>query len=696
MYAVDKTQRNTSQLRVSTNDEFHTKKSRATKRIVALAIASALCFLSAAHANEVYQEAGKAGSTTSWESPEYLKSHGLSVINASQAYAQGYTGKDVTIGVVDSGILTKHIELSGEKFQGATAQGSYYKNDTRYPFASLGLGGSFDDKTGEFKKGQAFETNGEWILGINDAHGTHVTAVVAGNRNGVGSHGVAFDANIVEGNTGGTDNMTYGAYQDYNYFKAVWEAVAQKGAKVINNSWGTNIRVDNDSSHHYNVGDIGSTFDYMSGQNGIEKEYYLFRQDAKKNGGKHFMDAAYEVAKAHRLVQIFTNGNRRFQNPYHRANLPFFNPSAEKYWIAAGGVEKCPDGSMIIYGDANRDDDTPFGGGGYNRAGVAKWWTVTSPTNVWGAYVTLDGQYDGDGNATEKSNGWKNAGGTSNAAPHIAGSMGVLMQRFPYMTATQIRDTLFTTASNQTWALNEKNQKVGEPKLLDQWDGPAGVPDNDYGWGIIDLGKAIYGPGQFLGDFMIHMDQDDTWSNDITDIALKTRQLEDEAEGELWLQRKSRLDDKIRSKKATQEEIWEYQYKLLRAQARTRRAQQGYQGRLIKSGKGSLTLLGTNSFTGGIKITEGTLVALPQSLGTGTVLVKENATLRLKSLATVEKAGPTGFVTQSLAAKDVNVNVTLEKGATLILKKADQTEDKITATETVMLVIKGGSMRITH
>lgn len=170
-----------------------------------------------------YAETGKLGSTKSWESAEYTKSHALKFINASQAYAEGYTGKGVLIGIVDSGAELAHTDLSGGRIFGVTASGTYYHDGDRYPFDQF-AGGQADDKTGEYEKGEAFETNGDWILGINDAHGTHVTSVAAGNRNGIGSHGVAFDSDVAVGNTGGTDNMNYGPYQDYNYFYAVWDA----------------------------------------------------------------------------------------------------------------------------------------------------------------------------------------------------------------------------------------------------------------------------------------------------------------------------------------------------------------------------------------------------------------------------------------------------------------------------------------
>ncbi len=81
--------------------------------------------------------------------------------------------------------------------------------------------------------------------------------------------------------------------------------------------------------------------------------------------------------------------------------------------------------------------------------------------------------------------------GTSFSAPAITASLAVLKERFDYLTATQIRDTLLTTATD----LGEK-----------------GV-DNVYGWGLINLKKAVNGPTQFLNDETITVTRDDHWSN---------------------------------------------------------------------------------------------------------------------------------------------------------------------------------------
>lgn len=59
-----------------------------------------------------YSEQGQAGNTKSWESAEYLKDWGLTSMNASTAYALGFNGSGVKIGVMDSGVLLNHPEIS--------------------------------------------------------------------------------------------------------------------------------------------------------------------------------------------------------------------------------------------------------------------------------------------------------------------------------------------------------------------------------------------------------------------------------------------------------------------------------------------------------------------------------------------------------------------------------------------------------
>ena len=130
-------------------NEAQKSHGKPSKCAVAVAVA-ATALLSAGIANATYVEEGKLGSTSSWESEEYgtdgyisqqKNQHGLTHINASQAYAEGYTGKGVLIGVVDSGALLSHSELNDGRIFGVTASGTYYKDGTRYPFAGIGQTG---------------------------------------------------------------------------------------------------------------------------------------------------------------------------------------------------------------------------------------------------------------------------------------------------------------------------------------------------------------------------------------------------------------------------------------------------------------------------------------------------------------------------------------------------------------------------
>ena len=638
-------------------NEVQKSHGKPTKAALTAAVMAVALFSGVASA--AYVEPGIQGNISSWETPEYNKDHGMALINASTAYAEGLNGKGVLIGIVDSGALLSHPELKTNRIFPVTATGTYVKDGTRYPFAYMGQTGEAKNRFGVYHKGEKFKVGGDFILGHNDSHGTHVTGVAAGNRNGEEAHGVAWAAKVAIGNTGGSDNMNYGPYQDYGYFKAVWEATAKTGAKLINNSWGTNVRIG-DTSHHFDVGQIGTEGEEVADNvqrkdfyttNSVT-EYYLFKKDAKDNGGKNFMDAAFEVAQKYNLIQIFTNGNRRFQNPFYRAAYPFYNPEAEQYWIAAGSVQRNPeDGSYTIYGDVNKADDNSWGAGGHNHAGFAKWWTVTSPTDAWNAAVD---------NKTGKPFN-KVAGGTSNAAPHIAGSMAILMQRYAYMTPTQVRDVLFTTANRTDNGIGEALYGSDGDKLDPK------VPDEDYGWGVIDLGKAIYGPGQFFGTFDVAVKGDDVWHNSISDEAIQARGEEDRAQMQKYSKRIAELKA---LEKLSDQQGWELEYKSKRLASIKDREAQGWTGKLVKHGKGDLTLTAVNSYTGGTQVAEGKLAGMTESFGTAPVTVDGGATLELHKSFTIVKAGQTGEVAVNSVGTDKtsdDAQVVLKAGSVLSL-----------------------------
>lgn len=602
-----------------------------------------------------YIEPGKIGDIKSWETDEYKAYWGLGSMNASVAYAKGATGKGVKLGVVDSGMLLSHQEFAGGRITGTTAKGEYSKDGMRYPDAEHGnapfkqKNSDEKDRTnkGEFKKGQKFETNGDWIAGVNDSHGTHVGGTIAANRNGSGTHGVAWESRLYSGNTGGNDGMTYGPNQDYGYFYAVYNELAKSGVRAINNSWGSNRRVN--SSYPGAEGYSGTP---GTATNPTEPKHHLYLKDldtAKKayyqfvvSGQKNFMDAAYEVAKKYRIIQVFTAGNRDgMEESYTRAMLPYFRPDAEKLWLNVTGQTD---------GNAQR----------FNTAGHSRWWTIAAPgTDIKSPVVDVK---------TGKA-GYDSWGGTSMAAPHVTGALGVIMSRYSYMTNEQARDVLLTTARQTKYSF-----KKNDTSKLSGWTSEHGVPDKRWGWGIVDIGRAMFGPGQFLGKFDVNMDVDDVWSNDISDKAIKFRKTEDDADAAAWAVRKAQLDAK--GGNLTTEERAEYNVELAREQARAYRAAEGYKGTLIKRGSGTLTLAGNNTYSGDTIIKDGQITALNQSLKNSNVIVENGGALKIKKSLTVQEVKtdvfnkPKEFVNKTRTATSDTVTATIKQGGRFVVSHA--------------------------
>ena len=92
---------------------------------------------------------------------EYNNQAGLASVNALGLNDYGYTGNGIKVGVVDSGIAKTHAEFDGRTIYGQD-------------FASSGTGYGYDE----------------------NGHGSHVASIIAGERDGSGMRGVAYDATL--------------------------------------------------------------------------------------------------------------------------------------------------------------------------------------------------------------------------------------------------------------------------------------------------------------------------------------------------------------------------------------------------------------------------------------------------------------------------------------------------------------------
>ena len=224
--------------------------------------------------------------------------------------------------------------------------------------------------------------------------------------------------------------------------------------------------------------------------------------------------------------------------------------------------------------------------------------------------------------------------GTSMAQPHATGALALIMDRFSYMTNEQALSVMETTAVQNATVNNSSGVAVA--------NATAGqivvAPDERNGWGTVSVKNAMNGPGQFTGRFAVNTQgQNDVWSNNISDTAIKARKVEDAAEAVTWNATKvaNGWTNGLPAG-ASADDQTAYQVGMARELARSTRI---YEGSLAKLGDGTLVLSGNNSYSGGTTLQGGALVAASATaFGSGDVSVF-GGTLATRSASTVQIGG---------------------------------------------------------
>ncbi len=223
---------------------------------------------------------------STFETPEYWGSGGLDLIHASDAYAKGYTGDNVLVAVMDSGIAANH-----EKFK--------YK---LYP--------GYDIITGKSVR-----------TDDSDGHGTHVSGIIAAQKTGKGMHGVAYNADLLP-----IRILTH--EEDISFDRHLNNAIRhsiKKGARINNNSWG-----------YVNFSDDGFTY-YSTPLGDITREDI-------ENECPLQIAAFQEATLIHDQIFVFAAGNLQNttqyqENPGIMAMLPAEFPEFKGRWLAVVNVD---------------------------------------------------------------------------------------------------------------------------------------------------------------------------------------------------------------------------------------------------------------------------------------------------------------------------------------------------------------------
>lgn len=303
----------------------------------------------------------RAQSPSPWETPEYFRSGALAQINAAQAYALGFTGAGVVVAIADSGLDARHPEFAGRVLPG-------YDFSRDRPI----LPGDLAD---------------------SDAHGTHVTGIVAAARDGVGMHGVAFDATVIPGRIGSYDSDHVRVLTADHYLSSAWGFLTSQGPSIINSSLAVkcDLHPGRCNVADYSRGDIDGFFPLT-----------IARAKAAVEAG---------------ALMVFAAGNDSQPHVDVLGGLPVLVPELERSWL------------VVVAVDAN-NQIASFS----NRCGSAKNFCLAAPG--------VDIYSTGPGGVPYRVDS-----GTSMAAPVVSGVAALVKEAFPWFTAHDLQQALLTTAT---------------------------------------------------------------------------------------------------------------------------------------------------------------------------------------------------------------------------------------------------------
>ena len=313
------------------------------------------------------------------DTQEYQQQYGLDLIKASSAYARGATGRGAIIGIMDSGVDNSHQELNGFN---KIVSGSYLVYQDRSP--------TTDEKR----------------------HGSHVSGIALGERDGSGIHGVAFDAqlffiSIELGTAGDTyEPATIDSTVDFTGIDDSWSQLEAEfvtnNVTVVNGSFGYQGNINDYTEQNIREA-FPKTIDVLAQPQKANQDKTIFVWAAGNGGG--YADQGVD-----------------YSSPEVFGGLAYLLPELRGNTAAVVSVDE--DGSISSFS---------------NRCGVAKDYCLAAPgRSILSIYAEDSPTYDSYGRAS----------GTSMAAPHVSGGIALLADYFEgQLGNTEILQRLFATAN---------------------------------------------------------------------------------------------------------------------------------------------------------------------------------------------------------------------------------------------------------
>ncbi|MBO4284985.1 MAG: S8 family serine peptidase [Alphaproteobacteria bacterium] len=355
-----------------------------------------------------------------FETAEYYEGNFLPVIKASTAYARFYTQdkngnlqsdlQKVNVGFLDSGLDATNADFAQTSIRGLNRDfGPCVAGDTtdcwRYENGEL----RFLTDANQFymmSEGQynawasAYGGNYDWNAAGKDSfapldnsrdhmHGSHISGIVAADKNDSGMHGVAFsNANLIM------------ARWDYMYApRLVISKLVDEGAQIINMSFAADSNT------------LPASL--------MNEEYY---QNNKATLDYWFAGGLIKAAQ-NNVVMVMAAGNKSNEQPGIYSG--FVNVDSLKDTIK----------NMLITVVATDENGQITGYS--NRCGVAKNFCIAAPGGTTMSPIISTGTQDV---------GTFDEHGTSMATAVVSGSLAFLMGAYPYLSAEEVVALMFETA----------------------------------------------------------------------------------------------------------------------------------------------------------------------------------------------------------------------------------------------------------
>jgi len=412
-----------------------------------------------------------------YETTEYYASYGLGVICAAERYAvteedgaPGF-GEGVNVGVFDDGFYAFHSELR-QSF--GTTEGDNW--DQVY---------------------NGYATIPNWTTEGN--HGTHVAGTIGAARDGTGMHGVAPMATLY-GIRGLADTARpWAKYDGFTYaaefgiedfepnaidpFEIIFSDglhwASERGVEVMNHSWGFMSQFGYDFSID-DAGGIEGVRDYLRplifdaiAASVSGGDITVLRQgddpdtEEAEDGDHYYLD---QTTITGGMVHVFAAGNSDLSEPGVFAGLPYFGGAGSDFARhIVTVVSTDPDGNLSSFS---------------NQCGKAKDSCLAAP----GAYIysTIERVVTDDDGTERQFEDYDYMSGTSMAAPHVTGSIALLLSEYAELTAADALQIIKDTATD-----------IGAPGV-----------DEVYGHGLLNLENAVRPQGALMVQLADTLDVD--------------------------------------------------------------------------------------------------------------------------------------------------------------------------------------------